>query len=232
MCKKIIIFGFPHSGTTILRNIIGHIKNVYDIVDEIKNIDDNVCYENYEYVLCKYPYLINENLLLTKYSDYIKIFIIRNPLYVFSSLNKRFKDEKLDVNHNVAKYIETITQFNYFKNEKKINNLFLIRYEDMFENKFEKLKNMFNDIGFTYNDDIFDNSKYVNKVQHCNNLKIPKTKPTEKEHAKYRLFQVNQKFENNNDVNKIFLTDEQYKILTSNENILNIYPDINQTNVF
>ena len=32
MCKKVIIFGFPHSGTTILRNIISHIENVFDIV--------------------------------------------------------------------------------------------------------------------------------------------------------------------------------------------------------
>ena len=42
MYKKIIIFGFPHSGTTILRNIISHIENVYEIVDEVSKIDDNI----------------------------------------------------------------------------------------------------------------------------------------------------------------------------------------------
>ena len=115
MKKKIIIFGFPHTGTTILKSIIGHIDNVYEIVDEKPNIDDNnVDYINYNFVLCKWPYLINENTLLTNYYDYIKIFIIRNPLYVFSSLNQRFKYNTLDQNHSIDKYIETVEQFNNF----------------------------------------------------------------------------------------------------------------------
>ena len=103
MYKKIIIFGFPHSGTTILRNIISHIENVYEIVDEVSLINDKIDYTNYKFVLCKYPYLINENELLTTYYDYIKIFIIRNPLYVFSSLNKRFENKPLDNNHSINK---------------------------------------------------------------------------------------------------------------------------------
>ena len=34
--KKILIFGFPHSGTTILKSIIGHIDNVEEIINESK----------------------------------------------------------------------------------------------------------------------------------------------------------------------------------------------------
>ena len=94
--KKIIIFGFPHSGTTILRSILSHIENVYEIVDEVDKIDEtNIDYTNYNFVLCKWPYLINENYLLENYSDYIKIFIVRNPVYIFSSLNKRFTPLKI-----------------------------------------------------------------------------------------------------------------------------------------
>jgi len=164
--KKIIIFGFPHSGTTILRCILGHINNLYEIEDEIFKIDDNNSdYINYNFVLCKWPYVINENDLKKNYADYIKIFIMRNPLYVFSSLNKRFKNNILDHNHDVNKYIDTMKEFNKFKNnENNINNLFLIRYEDMFENNYKNLKYIFDKIGFNYNDDIFDNSKYINKV--------------------------------------------------------------------
>lgn len=225
MYKKIIIFGFPHCGTTILKSIIGHIDNVYGILDEIPIINDNIDYINYDFVLCKYPYLINENELLTKYSDYIKIFIIRNPLYVFSSLNKRFNYLEFDENHNIQKYIDTVKLFNKFKNTINIDNLFLIKYEDMFENNYKNLKYIFDTIGFNYNDDIFDNSKYINKVQHQKNLTIPKVLPQICNHTEHRLFQINQTFENNNDNNKIDLTKEQYQILTTDINILQEYPE-------
>lgn len=31
--KKIIVFGFPHSGTSILKSIIGHVETVEEIVE-------------------------------------------------------------------------------------------------------------------------------------------------------------------------------------------------------
>jgi len=228
MKTKIVIFSFPHCGTTILRSIIGHIDNVYEIVDEVSEIDDNnKDYINYNFVLCKWPYLINENTLLTKYSDYIKIFIIRNPLYVFSSLNKRFEHRDLDINHSINAYIDTVKAFNNFTYTKNIDNLFLIRYEDMFENNYTNLKYIFDKIGFCYNDDIFDNSKYINKVQFANNIPIPQEIPSNSNHKHYRLFQINKKFENNNENNKIDLTNEQSQILKTDINILKLYPEIN-----
>jgi hypothetical protein len=227
MYKKIIIFGFPHTGTTILKSIIGHIDNVYEIDYEVSSIDDNnKDYINYNFVLCKWPYLINENTLLTNYSDYIKIFIIRNPLYVFSSLNKRFKHCDLDEVHSINKFIYTVKEFNNLTHTKNIDNLFLIKYEDMFEYNYKNLKYIFDEIGFNYNDDIFDNSKYKNKVQHGNNILIPQEIPPNYNHTEYRLFQINQKFENNNDNNKIDLTKEQYQVLTTDINILKVYPEI------
>lgn len=227
MYKKIIIFGFPHCGTTILRSIISHIDNVYEIVDETDKIDDNNSnYSNYNFVLCKQPMLINENNLLKHYSDYIKIFIIRNPLYVFSSLNKRFINNVLDEDHSINKYITTIKEFNKFKNTKNIDNLFLIRYEDIFEDNYKNLKYIFDTIGFSYNDDIFDNSNYINKVQFGSNLMIPKYMPPQHTITECRLFQINQKFENNNDINKICLTDTQYQKLSTDTNILETYPEI------
>ena len=228
MYKKIIIFGFPHCGTTILRSIISHIDNVYEIIDEVSTIDDNnKDYINYNFVLCKYPYLIDENILLTKYSNYIKIFIIRNPLYVFSSLNKRFKHNKLNNSHSINKYIDTVNEFNKFTHTKIFDKLFLIKYEDIFEYNYKNLKYIFDEIGFNYNDDIFDNSKYKNNVQYGNNIPIPKEIPSNHQHTEYRLFQINQKFENKNDNNKIDLTEEQYQILKTDINILKLYPEIN-----
>jgi hypothetical protein len=226
MYKKVIIFGFPHCGTTILRSIICHIGNVYEIVDETPKIDDNnIDYINYDFVVCKWPYLIKENSLISEYSDYIKIFIIRNPLYVFSSLNKRFNFNTLHESYNIYKYLEAIKQFKKIKNTENINNLFLIKYENIFEDNYKKLKCIFDEIGFLYNDDIFNNSNYINKVQFQCDVTIPKSLPPDCEHTKYRLFQINQKFENKNDDNKIDLTKEQYQIITTDINILQEYPE-------
>ena len=41
MVKKILISGFSHCGTTILRSIIGHIENVYEIIEERDYISEN-----------------------------------------------------------------------------------------------------------------------------------------------------------------------------------------------
>ena len=85
-------------------------------------------------MLCKYPYTIDE-FFSAKYNDYIKIFIVRNPLYVFSSLNKRFNYAEPE-KHNVNSYIKTLKKFIYYC-EKPVKNLYTIRYEDLFENNYQ-----------------------------------------------------------------------------------------------
>lgn len=227
MCKKIIIFGFPHTGTTILRSIMGHIEQVYEIVDETDRIPNNIDCTNYDFVLCKYPYLLNEAEFETIYADYIKLFIMRNPLYVFTSLNQRFK-KSIPVNHSINSYIHAIKAFHKFSNNNNqnnnIKNLYLIKYEDMFDNNYEKLKTIFNAIGLKYDNHIFDNSKYTNNVQFGKHVKLPTTSPNPLLHTEYRLFQINQSFVNNNDENNINLTEEQCAVLTTDENILAVYP--------
>ena len=81
-CKKILLFGFPHSGTSILKTIIGHIDSVEEYLLETDTID-NIS-TNKPFMICKTPYC-KDDYFSDKYKDYIKIFIIRNPLFIFSS---------------------------------------------------------------------------------------------------------------------------------------------------
>jgi len=39
MTQKIIICGFPHSGTTILKSIMGHIDEIDEIYEETQKIN-------------------------------------------------------------------------------------------------------------------------------------------------------------------------------------------------
>jgi len=217
--RRIIIFGFPHCGTSILKSILGHIKSVHEIVDETDKVSK--LNPNYVYTLCKYPYTLDKFFTLS-YNGYIKIFVLRNPLYVFSSLNKRFQ---YDIPEKVQtkRYIETVKLFLQHRSEKK-GDIYFIRYEDIFDDNYRTLREILDKIGFDYDHSIFNNSLYVNRI--LSKVNIPKEKPDNTDHGRYRTYQINQPFVNNNNPEKIDLSDEQVNTLTQDENILELYPDI------
>ena len=222
MTKKIIIFGFPHTGTSILKSIIGHCDNVEEIIDESSTIKKK---SEKDFIVCKHPHLI-DNFFTDKYSDYIKIFIVRDPRYVFSSLNKRFNYKKLNKFHDLDKYISVIKKFSRY-NLTPRKDVLCLKYEDMFPNNFLKLRQMFDDIGLKYTDDVFDNSKYENRI--LKKSHIPDELPENTDHANYRTYQINQPFKNMNDDKKIDLTDEQLEKITHNEFINVVYPILLET---
>lgn len=218
--QKIIVFGYSHCGTTILKSIIGHIDDVEEIINECRTINTST---TKKYILCKSSQT-KSKFFGERYKDYIKIFIIRNPLFVFSSINKRKNNYKLSYFHSIEKYIYTLQMFIKYKNNPK-KNIYTIKYEDLFKNNHEELKKIFNDIGFHYDDSIFDNSKYVNKSHDY--VELVESKPKNTEHRLYRNWQINQPFKCLNDVSKIDLNDNQKVKLISDPYILELYPDIN-----
>jgi len=233
--QKIIIFGFPHCGTTILRSIIGHIEEVYEIIDEISSINDEIInkidpklLENKKYILCKFPYTSTEFFKDEKYNDYIKIFILRNPAFVFSSLNERYNNKLPD--YFIDNYLNSLSYYvanNNNDNQNVSNNLYIIKYEALFYQNYLNLKRIFHSIGFNYTDKIFNNEKYANKCQHLSDkINIPKVKPKNqnKQHGLYRLYQINKPFINNNDITKINLTEKQKEAFKNNELIKQIFP--------
>jgi hypothetical protein len=225
--KKVIVFGFSHCGTTILKSIIGHIDDVYEIIDEVDIIEDSFIKEaeDKKFILCKYPQA-KDIFFSDLYDDYIKIFIIRNPLWVYSSLNKRTNYNITDY-HSIDKFINVCSFYNYYKLNTK-QNLYLIRYEDMFNNNYDELKSIFNNIGFDYDDSIFNNELYINK-SHSHITEIPKDEVANTDHDRYRTYQINQPFKKNNDIQKIDLIYSQIDKIINNDEIKLIYPNIFNT---
>jgi len=227
--KKILITGFSHCGTTILRCIIGHIADVYEVVDETPIVRSKITNEfdkTYNYILIKSPQA-NETFFTSYYNDYIKIFIIRNPLWVYSSINRR-TNYNITPLHYFDKYVNSCKLFLKYK-DMGLPNCYFIRYEDMFENNYKNLKTIFDNIGFKYTDDIFDNSKYVNKshsIIKINKNDLSGNKITDAQHQLYRNWQVNEPFENNNTIDKLDLSDKQIQQIISNQYINLIYPNI------
>lgn len=222
--KKIIIFGFPHCGTSILKSVIAHIPGVYEIVDEFQRVPDNISIpDGTKYILCKYPY----DIPIQNYEDYIKIFIMRNPLFVFSSLNKRTNNAiPKDWFHDIEDYAQIIEKFTYYqKNPKK--DLYLLRYEDMFDDNYLKLKEIFTEIGMQFDDKIFDNTNYKNLIS-TGIEKVPLNMPSRVGscHTAFRTWQINQPFVNMNTNASIQLSNDQITRILSNENITEVYPEI------
>lgn len=221
--QKVLICGFPHCGTSILRSIIGHIEDVEEIYNETSVITKN---SDKKFILCKLPYTMDD-FFCKEYKDYIKIFIIRNPLFVFSSLNKRFRckrfEGKIPDNHNFDCYISTLRKFIKYKTNPE-KNIYTIRYEDLFENNYTEFKKILNDIGFQYDDIIFDNIKYTNIAIPGKTLHVKK--PQNHDHNKYRTWQINQPFISNNDISKIDLNKVQIDKIVNNKYVLQIYPNI------
>ena len=216
--QKILICGFPHSGTSILKSIFGHIEEVEEIQGECESINTT---SNKKFILCKSPFT-HRKFFSEEYKDYIKVFIIRNPLFVFSSLNKRF-NYNIPGNHNFNVYINTIRRFIKYKNNFE-KNIYTIRYEDLFENDYHKLKEIFNNIGIQYDDNIFNNTKYTNVI--CPGVKLVDEKPKNTDHAKYRTWQINKPFISNNDISKLDLSDVQKEEIINYSYVAQIYPDI------
>ena len=223
--QKIIIIGFPHCGTTILRSIIGHIDSVKEIVKETQiirkqdmlNIKDNI-----KFILCKFP-ACREIFFSEKYYDYIKILIVRNPFFVFSSLHKRNKSGKMNYDNFSAKlntYVKTCEKYLFYKNNPS-KNVYVIKYEDLFKDNFKKLKTILNNLKLDYTDEIFDNKLYTNRV--TLKTKIPTSMPKEYNHAEYRSWQINQLYINNNNIHNICLSDKEKKLITENTIIKQLY---------
>ena len=81
-----------------------------------------------------------------------------------------------------------------------------------------------NDIGFKYDNCIFDNSKYINKSHF--NARLVKNKPKNTNHILYRNWQINQPFKCYNDISKIDLNKNQIEKIVNNPYILQIYSDV------
>ena len=235
--KKVIICGFPHCGTTILKSIIGHMPNVKEIIKERKRFLEEDLDSSFDFVLCKTPWAPNSLFHDSHFDDYIKIFIIRNPLWIFSSLNKRCdnpKDNGIPEDHSVSKYIDTAERWLSFIGSKR-EDIFLLKYENMFANDFAVLRQIFDQIGFTYTNEVFQNDKFRNfSHEHQNSEHIPKSLSCSKEHKwvnvdheNYRLWQINQPIQNMNTLDKLdYLLPEQISQLQKSQVVMQLYPEI------
>jgi len=211
--NKIMILGFPHSGTTILRAKMGDCQNAMEVTNEIFYIDPVLAANHKDLkVIGKsvtptlqpcYRGSFNEKNIQTPYGDdkfcfdVNTVLLIKNPYQIFSSINKRFggtipEDKTFSFDY-YEKFARLWLKYRN-ENEKRVTSL---KYEEMFNNDFKVLRNLFNKLGLVYDADIFTGKKFDYSVEGAwlagRADEYPDADP-EKSPIYYRINQMNREF--------------------------------------
>jgi hypothetical protein len=227
MTQKILVTGYAHCGTTILRAKVGECKNTYEQNGEFSQASEYNSNMPFDFYVWKHPFLhpefrnngfsIKPNTTL---SDTIIIPIIRNPWNVFTSLYTKSKYEKsfsiYDNTHGYSlSYYTNAAEVIYDAMQKNYEGIYPIKYEDMFDDNFKALKNIFDKIGLQYNESVFLNKTKNYKFNGMGEYDTYDSLPTYNEFKQYRAWQINQPFENMN--KNVDLPDDFSKMLENSE---------------
>lgn len=199
----IFIYGFPHSGTTILRKIIGEHPLVEDYLDEQSipppNDTGNLVY--------KMPILADHS-----HVDCKRIMIMKNPYDIFGSFYLRFGDEYLSYPGRM------VSDYERFVEHFLITEDFTVKYEELGD----RLPEIFDYLGLE-----FQGVKNKNGYISSRHKWIPREKPTHQvdgpDHAYYRQWQINQPFRDMTGESAKFLPQHCRGILDNSEIIKKLY---------
>ena len=158
------------------------------------------------------------------YKDYYVIFVTRNPWNLFTSVIKAGDDPLSgETFHLSPKYGFTIQEYfvscDRFLEAKNGNfpNIYAIHYEDFFTNGGQAIKDIMDDIGLEYKDDILESKTKDYFFKSQVSIKDIDDMPNEYDRIKMRTWQINQPFKNMNDT--VNIPDELSNIL-KNSNIV------------
>ena len=224
MRNKIFITGFLHSGTTILRAKISDCENVFSQIIESQTPKGDT-YEEYlssgkKFFLWKDPIIRNSlyntgfpNRNGSPFEDCHIIFLVRNPFYVFSSLQRRGDGIINQDFHRFQDWEKSAYKFLEVR-EKKYEDTYTIKYEEFFDDEYQNLKKIMTQIGLAYPEDIFKNRK--KDYYHDFLREVPETpEKTLSKNSHHRTWQINQNFENFNLNSKVELTPDLYEQICS-----------------
>ena len=237
--NKILIIGFPHSGTTVLRAKMGDCENAIELTNETDYVDavlatnipdqtiiaktTNVPRSQVVKEALKDNGVAPENIPL--YHDYHIVAIIKNPYEIFGSLSRRFgaqyinnfdsqnKEIKMRVNqagfsgeHCASHSLSTFENFAKFWLKYRSGSeprYHCIQYEEIFDNNFSCLKNLFSKIGLTYDENIFQERQGdyclqdipISKAKDIEKFyKEHNAKPPDSDNSIHRTWQIYQSF--------------------------------------
>lgn len=186
---KILVTGYHHSGTSILRKIIGNHKDIADIWLEVNK--NQILYNKYpeKFVVMKAPNLNRFILAACRNLENLKVIaILRDPRDCFVSLNQRHSGH-----YSFAEIKQTwIECVKYCLDISTWPHGRLVRYEDLFKNNYEEIKKIIEFIGLDYYEEIITKNT-ERKAPICRGG-VPDKEPPRTQQPFFRSYQINQPF--------------------------------------
>lgn len=232
---KILVTGFPHSGTSILKSKFGECSNLHEVPFETAFVrPEDIHYSgDKENILIKYPMLPIDiragGIAYTRHPDsryyeYTIIMVIRNPWNVYTGmiktgsnpLNNLTVDGGNSEYHSKVEEYEVAAELFMQARDNNFPNIHAIRYEDFFPNNFQKLRELMDTLNLEYTEEIFTNrtKDYIHwpGKEYAN---IKDGEDYQSDRYAYRTWQINQPFQNMNSV--VNIPEELNKILSESE---------------
>jgi len=182
---KVIILSLPHMSSSLLLNLLSNCGNT--------NVDHKERTRIHNYIpnkvnIIKFP-LWNPKLERQIPTDYHRIYLIREPRYMFASLRKRFP-RGLPKDH---KYLESLTIWQKYLDLIKSTEIHTLVYPDYICSQ-NLLKSICEDLTIEYSEDIWSG----HHKRWIVNEDVPKEKPNPENHIAFRNYQLNQPITNMN----------------------------------
>lgn len=196
--QPIVITGFHHSGTSILRKVIGNHPDVYDVTDEVGEGRMTRYYpivwrihltatSNHKFMVIKSPNLSNRLFRSLKSKKRARVVaILRDPRDVLASLKLRYGGQ-----YSIGKFTNEF--LSCAENSLQLATYqhgYLVRYEDMFTDDFAGLKRLFDWLGLDFVNDVID--KNTDRQVPMNFGHVPMLPPSRLEQSAFRSYQINQ----------------------------------------
>lgn len=191
---RILVAGFPHSGTSILRKLLGNHPDVHDhYVGETARYarDDRLLrrllplgYHGKRHVVFKWPFHDVEQ----RTNAHRIVYIVRNPLDVFGSLQQRFGAD-LPRDHAPQAW-QRYAQFLLGEHDAATRRI--LRYEDLFTGHYQALRLLLDWLGLDWNDAVTRTEARYAPTRYKGGL--PGQAPDRRDHAAFRAWQTAQAF--------------------------------------
>ncbi len=214
--KKIFILGFPHSGTSILKRIIGNAPEVHEHPYETNAITPEItaaaAANGKQAVVIKdinFPWLPSYAIpgdvprLVAEFKEYLAdnapalfIMVIKNPADIFGSFNRRFEASGPDgrpPGHQFAEWETWAAVFALFRSAPQAN-LYTIRYEEFFADRHSKISEMFSFLDLPFDPSLLQSDRPSLIVESV--AAVPNEEPGSRAdgggHGQFRTWQINQ----------------------------------------
>lgn len=210
--RRILVTGFPHCGTSIVKCKLGECDNVHEHPFEAPAVTAGMVEEALAHgkdtVVIKHPVipaeLLNARMDPSKtetYRDYAVVFLLRHPARVFASILRRFTLQfvyQRARGHHVPDYERAAQLFLACRAQPRPQVL-PIKYEELFEDGGARFLKLMAAAGLRHAPDILSRQLKPVHLIEPRVLQVPERRPACDQHGLYRTWQINQAFRNMDD---------------------------------